>query len=239
MDNGRLIVDKSDKHTVYIKGYPDSTVRPDQCITRAEVAMVFFRLSQDICQRDSTESAFSDVPCGAWFSQAVNTLAELGIIPGYEDGTFRPDNPITRAEFAALAARFDALEQVGGIAFHDVPAEHWVVECIRSAYAKNRSNCYEDGAYMSSQHIARAEVVRIINYMLERLPNELPDILINPYIDVFSAHWAFIHMMEASVEHTYNRDGEGVEFWTTHFCPVTGELLIHVDDYELLPSWLQ
>jgi hypothetical protein len=116
---------------------------------------------------------------------------------------------------------------------------HWAVEYIHSAYAKGWINGYEDGTFRPEQNITRAEVAKIVNTMLERLPEELPEMLINPYIDIMDTHWAYIHMMEASIEHTYKRNDNSIEFWTTHICPVTGELLIHVDDYELLPPWLQ
>jgi uncharacterized repeat protein (TIGR02543 family)/uncharacterized repeat protein (TIGR01451 family) len=230
---------ESTEHRIYIKGYPDSTVRPDRNITRAEVATIFYRLLKDTYKDGNAISTFSDVPFDAWFSEAISTLADLGIIIGYGDGTFRPNNPITRAEFATLAARFDKLAAVEGIAFSDVPSAHWAAEYIHSAYAKGWVNGYEDGTFRPAQQITRAEVTKIVNTMLERLPEELPEMLINPYIDIIETHWAFIHMMEASIEHTYARDDDDIEFWTTHRCPVTGELLIHVDDHDLLPPWLQ
>ena len=251
------------EHRIYIKGYPDSTVRPDRSITRAEVAAIFFRLLQDMHRDGNAESTFRDVPFDAWFSQAVSTLAGLNIFPGYEDGSFHPNQAITRAEFIALAARLvapkplagingtgsidgleslsgkDSLDSIGGIELSDAHMTHQRGEYSRPAYAKEQNNGYEGGTIKSPQHITRAEAVRIVNTMLERLPAELPDILMNPYIDITETHWALTHIMEASVEHTYKRGDDGAEFWTTHICPITGELLIHVDDHELLPPWLQ
>lgn len=226
-------------HRVYIRGYPDSTVRPDLDITRAEVAAVFHRLLQEAHRGGSDIPAFGDVPYGAWYGPAIGRLADLGIILGYSDGTFRPDNTITRAEFAAIATRFNALAPAGGIVFSDVPMTFWAVGFIHSAYAKGWVNGYDDGAFRPAQHITRAEAVKIVNTMLHRLPARLPDILINPFIDINDSHWAYVHILEASTEHTYARNGSGKEFWTTHICPVTKELLIHVDEPELLPPSLQ
>jgi len=221
------------EHRIYIVGYTDKTVRADKSITRAEVAMIFYRLLQTGYQGGNTGPSFKDVSNGAWYSQAVRTLAQLGIIQGYDDGTFRPNDPITRAEFAVIAARFDDLEFVSGVAFTDVAMSHWAVDSIQSAYAKGWVNGYGSGEFRPEQNITRAEVAKIIDTMLMRLPEELPDNLINPYSDINSAHGAFINIMEASTEHTFSRDDDGIEIWMAHICPITGKELVHIQDTEL------
>ena len=222
------------EHRTYIVGYTDKTVRADKSITRAEVAMIFYRLLQNNYQGGNAGLNFKDVPNGAWFSQAVRTLAQLGIIQGYGDGTFRPNDPITRAEFAVIAARFDELEYVSGIAFTDVALSHWAVDSIQSAYAKGWVNGYDGGEFRPEQNITRAEVTKIIDTMLKRLPAELPENLINPYNDISNTHGAYINIMEASTDHIYSRNDDGTEFWMAHICPITGRELIHVLDSELL-----
>ena len=221
------------EHRKYIVGYTDKTVRADSSITRAEVAMIFYRLLQEDYQGGSTRPSFKDVSNGAWYGQAVGTLAQLGILQGYEDGTFRPNAPITRAEFAVVAARFDELEYVSDIAFTDVTAAHWAIESIQSAYAKGWVNGYADGQFRPEQNITRAEVTKIIDTMLSRLPEELPEDLINPYTDLRTTHGAYVNIMEASTEHTYSRDDDGIEFWMTYICPITGKELVNVADSEL------
>jgi len=226
-DNQTPLVDFLDMsdHSIYIKGYPDKSVRPNNPITRAEVATVFYRLLLETYLDGNAETKFSDVPQDAWYSLAIATLTNLGILKGYDDGTFKPNNPITRAEFATVAARFDKLTLVNSIAFNDVPPSHWAVDSINSAFAKGWINGYTDGTFRPSQNITRAEVTRIVNTMLNRLPTELPESFLNPYNDIVDTHWAYIHMMEASTFHDYERDEKGIEFWTMHICPVTGEEL--------------
>ena len=216
-----------DNHLIYINGYPDSTVQADRSITRAEVAAIYYRLLRDTYKSGNSVSTFIDVPNNSWYSQAVAKLAEMGMLKGYSDGTFRPNDPISRAEFATIAARFDKLQPVKGITFIDVPSNHWAAENISSAFAKGWINGYSDGTYRPNRNITRAEVAKIINTMLNRLPVELPELFQNPYIDIEKEHWAFIHIMEASTFHESGRDENGKEFWTMHICPITGEELWH------------
>lgn len=200
-------------HLRYINGYPDMTVRPEQNITRAEVAAIFYRLLSDENKAAVQPRAFPDVPDSAWYSEHINYLASLGIVLGYEDGNFCPDTPITRAEFAAIASRFDNLILTTGTAFMDVPEDHWAVKYINSNYIRSWIDGYEDYSFKPEQSITRAEVVKIVNTMLTRLPNELPED-INPYTDITESHWAYIYMMEASMEHDYSRDDATTEYWT-------------------------
>jgi len=117
---------------------------------------------------------------------------------------------------------------VNGIKFNDVPSTHWAAEYIYSAFAKGWINGYNDGSFRPSQPITRAEVAKIVNTMLNRLPNNLPSNFLNPYTDITDTHWAYIHMMEASTQHDYDRDEQGIEFWIMHTCPITGEERWHV-----------
>jgi hypothetical protein len=210
-----------DEHRVYIQGYPDNTVRPDNGITRAEMATIFYRLLKKTYQHRDEETAFVDTSSDAWYSMAVTSLAELGIITGYEDGSFKPDNQITRAEFAVVASRFAKLSYTTGIAFNDVPSTHWAAKDISSAFVKGWINGYSDGTYLPNRRITRAEVAKIINVMLRRLPVKLPETFLNPFTDINNEYWAYIHIMEASTIHEYERGDKGIEYWTMHICPVT------------------
>ena len=213
---------ETNEHRVYLQGYPENIVKPDHSITRAEMATIFYRLLKDAYQQIDAAPTFSDVPGDSWYSKAVATLAELGIIMGYEDGTFQPNKPITRAEFAVVAARFAKLSTTRSIAFSDVPADHWAAKDIASAFARGWINGYSDGTYLPNKLITRAEVTKIINIMLKRLPTELPESFQNPFTDISAAHWAFVHIMEAATHHEYGRDNEGTEFWTTYTRPGSG-----------------
>ena len=218
---------ETDDHRIFLYGYPDYTVKPEQGITRAEAASIFYRLLQVEYMENNAVSAFNDVNDEDWFAQAINTLAELNIILGYEDGTFRPNDPITRAEFATIATRFDELSPADGIAFSDVSEDHWAVDFISSAYAVGWVGGYEDGTFRPEQNISRAEVVKIVNTMLNRLPEHLPEELENPYTDIEVSHWAYIHIIEASIEHKYDRDGNGIERWLSY---IPGGYLARRDD---------
>jgi len=159
---------------------------------------------------------FSDVSGNDWFAQAVSTLSELRLIIGYEDGTFRPNNPITRAEFATIASRFAQPRSAPDVVFNDVPADHWAIVFIQSAFEYGWVTGDGAGNFRPEDNITRAEVVTLVNTMLDRLPASLPATLDNPYTDITPAHWAFIHIIEASIEHIYNRDDDGVEYWISY-----------------------
>lgn len=208
-----------DSHTRYLNGYPDGTVGPERNITRAEAVVIFFRLLDDDAKTTATMSqVFPDVADGDWYSHQINYMASLGIVVGYPDGTFRPDAPITRAEFAAIISRFDNLILTTGTAFSDVSEDHWAIQYINSDYIKSWIEGYGDYSFKPEQNITRAETVKIVNTMLTRLPDSLPDD-INPYTDIDVSDWSYIHMMEASLEHDYSRDEDKTEHWTQHYEP--------------------
>ena len=211
-DQGPPLVGFLTDHVPYIGGYPDNTVRPGNAITRAEVAMIFFRLLSSNDKHLPTTTAFSDAVPGAWYAQAVNYLARIDILNGYPDGTFRPNRPITRGEFAAVASRFDNLFAVDTNAFPDI-AGHWAREYINSAYVKGWVNGYADGTFRPQQNITRAEVVKVVNTMLDRKirPENIPaDVRF--FTDIVG-HWAFADIVEASNEHDYFRRSDGYETW--------------------------
>lgn len=201
-------------HIQYLQGYQDKTVRPDNNISRAEAAAIFFRLIKDTGKNNVQNNKFSDVDSSAWYAQAVNYLANNSILEGYEDGTFWPEQPVTRAEFAAIASRFDNLTESGSNIFYDVTADHWAAKYIGSAYAKGWIKGYADESFKPENFISRAEVVTIINTVLNR-KIELVDIPADAsqYNDLSSLHWAYCDIIEASSEHKYTRGANGSEIW--------------------------
>ncbi|MDR0862688.1 MAG: S-layer homology domain-containing protein [Oscillospiraceae bacterium] len=203
------------KHIKYINGFEDDTVKPDAATTRAEVAAIFFRLIKDPTKNNAINDTFTDVASGAWYAQAVNYLAKLGILKGYEDGTFKPEQQITRAEFAAIASRFDDVQQGIANVFTDLDDGHWAYSYIMSAYAKGWISGYPGDEFKPNNAITRAEVVKIVNKMLGRRLQavSIPDELRTLYRDLSGNHWAFADMLEASVEHDYVRDANGNESW--------------------------
>jgi hypothetical protein len=202
-------------HIKYIGGYGDGRVGPNDAITRAEVAMIFFRLLKDPTKNETLTGNFSDVSGDAWYAQAVNYLARMGIIKGFTDGTFKPNQYITRAEFAAVASRFDDIEEGIENIFSDIPREHWAYECVNSAYYKGWISGYPGGEFKPNDNITRAEVVKIVNKMLGRAlkKEDISADLYTLYSDLSVNHWAFAEIIEASVEHTFNRDANGKEKW--------------------------
>jgi len=212
--NVDTLVPLTDDHIAYIRGYPNNTVRPDNAITRAEVAMIFFRLIVDNNKNTPRTSGFKDVVSGAWYAQAVSYLASTDIIKGYPDGTFKPNQPITRAEFAAIASRFDRLEATSSNAFPDI-SNHWAKEAINSAAQKGWVDGYPDGTFLPQRNISRAEVVKIVNAMLNRMiqVEDIP-LGIRNFTDLTSSHWAYANIVEAANEHDYVRKSDGYEIWT-------------------------
>jgi hypothetical protein len=190
-------------------------VRPDGEITRAEVAVIFFRLIKDTGKNDEIAGAYPDVPRGEWYAQAVNYLSKLGIFNGYEDGTFRPDQNITRAEFAVIASRFDDVQEGVASAFTDLPESHWAYVYVMSAYMKGWISGYPGGEFQPERGITRAEAVKIVNKMLGRrvFAADVPTELHTLYKDLDTRHWAFADVIEASVKHEYSRAKGGYEVW--------------------------
>ena len=219
-------------HFAYIIGYTDGTVRPEANITRAEVATIFFRLMTDDFRTENwaTENTFSDVNAGDWFNNGVSTSAKAQIIKGYEDGTFRPNRKITRAEFAAIAARFLSDEVTVSNSFSDISG-HWAEDAINRAVKAGWIQGYSDGTFRPDQYITRAEAVTMINRMLDRTPDKdhlLPNMV--RWTDNTEDKWYYAAMQEATNSHDYEREEMIlIEDWT--------ELLENRDWEKLEKDW--
>ena len=204
-------------HYSYLIGYSDGTVRPNGRITRAEVATIFFRLlTDDARQRNwSSENNFSDVSADKWYNNAVSTLCHMGVLGGYSDGTFRPNAPITRAEFAKIAVSFS---QANGSAvysyFTDVKTTDWFAPYVTAAKDSSLIEGYSDGSFKPENRITRAEACAIVNRVLGRKPSK-SHMKISGRIDwpdCTTADWFYEAIMEATNSHTYQM-GKRVETW--------------------------
>lgn len=213
-DTGML--NKTD-HFAYVIGYPDGTVHPNGQITRAEVATIFFRLLKDEVRDGAftTSNSYSDVAYGKWYNNPISTMSALGIITGYPDGTFKPNKPITRAEFAAIAARFDETQSGKSATFSDVIG-HWAAKEIGIAYANEWIKGYPDGTFKPDQNITRAEAMTMINRVLERKPESPADLLtnMNKWTDnMDTSKWYYLDVQEATNSHSYTRKTFNYELW--------------------------
>jgi len=203
-------------HMAYIEGYPDGTVGPQKNITRAEVAMICYRLMEKerLAACHSSTNWFSDVAADDWHNTAVSTMLTAGIITGYQDGSFRPDNNITRAEFAAIISRFlrSGMVVVGG--FPDVQ-DHWARNYITSASAAGWIEGYPDGTFKPDAYITRAEAVTIFNRALGRAPDARYLLgAMKLWTDNSDTSWYYADIQEATNSHTYNMDGSlSCEIW--------------------------
>ena len=208
----------TDDHYSYLIGYADGTVRPNGKITRAEVATIFFRLLDDDTRAKywSSENNFSDVSADKWYNNAVSTLSRMGVIGGYADGTFRPDAPISRAEFAKIAVSFT---QNNGSAvynyFTDVKTTDWFAPYVTAAKDAGLIEGYSDGSFKPESKITRAEACAIVNRTLGRKPSKA-HMKISGRIDwpdVQTTDWFYEAIMEATNSHTCTM-GDRVETWT-------------------------
>ena len=201
-------------HLQYISGYSDGSVRPARDITRAEVCMILFRLLAAENKEQPLPAKFSDVAPDAWYYQAVMYLESLGIVNGYPEGTFRPDQSITRAEFVTMISRFGEFDPSGSAVFPDVVG-HWAEQDIQNVANKGWINGYPDGSFKPNNNLTRAEAITVINRMLERGvdPSDLPE-WIPTFTDLNSKHWAYADIMEAATGHQYERTEDGKELWT-------------------------
>ena len=208
----------TDDHYSYLIGYSDGTVRPNGKITRAEVATIFFRLLDDDTRAKywSSKNDFSDVSADKWYNNAVSTLSHMGVIGGYADGTFRPDAPISRAEFAKIAVSFT---QNNGSAvynyFTDVKTTDWFAPYVTAAKDAGLIEGYSDGSFKPESKITRAEACAIVNRTLGRKPSKahmkISDRIDWP--DVQTTDWFYEAIMEATNSHTCTM-GDRVETWT-------------------------
>ena len=205
-------------HYAYVVGYPDGMVYPQKNITRAEVATIFFRLLKDETREaNMTKSnSYNDMKDGAWYTCAVSTLSKMGIIKGYEDGSFKPDASISRAEFAAIAARFDPDGDTTPATFSDV-SSHWAKDEISIAANHGWIKGYEDGSFKPDQKITRAETMTLVNRVLKRLPETKDDLHKDmktwPDNQNESA-WFYLAVQEATNSHYQNLKKDGThEKW--------------------------
>ena len=207
-----------DDHDAYIQGYPDGRVKPENNITRAEVATIFYRLLTDDAREYfwSNDSGFSDVKPGDWYNTAVSTMVNAGILTGYNDGTFRPNDPITRAEFATIAARFLSDPYSLQDRFYDTEG-HWAEVYINRAAEVGWINGYNDGSFRPDQAITRAEAVTLVNNVLGREPHA--DYMLDNMItwpDNPKSAWYYEDIQEATNSHDYRwSSGKRYEIWTS------------------------
>ena len=206
-----------DDHYAYVIGYPDGNVRPQGNISRAETATIFFRLLK-ADTRDgnlTAENAFADVVDGQWFNKAVSTMAKLGIVKGRSAESFAPDAPITRAEFAAICARFNTKPTNTSDSFSDISG-HWAEAEIERAVAFGWIAGYPDGTFRPDTYITRAEAMTMINRVLCRMPQDEKDLLRTMVVwpDNKPTDWHYLAVQEATNSHEFERKGAVNEKWT-------------------------
>lgn len=209
------LLNKKD-HYAYMYGYPDDTFRPSKSMTRAEATAMFGRL---LLKRPNESKEFkktySDVNKDDWYASAITIMTELNIVKGYEDGSFKPNAPITRAEFATMASQFDKLSG-GSLNFTDVNTSHWAYPYIASAYNKGWISGYPDGSFRPEKSISREEVVSITNRMLDRKCDldfvEKNKSILIMFKDNPESSWSYGDIIEATNGHEYHRkNGNSIE----------------------------
>jgi len=205
-------------HFAYIIGRDDGLVHPEANITRAEVATIFFRLlSEDTRNTYLTRSnSFTDVNEGDWYNTAISTMAAMGIVNGRPDNSFDPNAFITRAEFAAIAARFEEHGNTSDASFMDI-YDHWAKKEINIAANNGWVLGYEDGTFKPDQLITRAEAMTMVNRVTQRIPESANDLLDDMVVwpdnrDV--SKWYYLMIQEATNSHYYKRKVNGYEYWT-------------------------
>lgn len=207
-------------HYAFLVGYADGTFGPECNMTRAEVTTMFARLLTEQIEADKTySSTFNDVAKDCWAANYIGYMQQFGIVTGYTDGSFRPNAPVTRAEFAAIASRFEKLTQ-GSASFTDVPDTHWAVKYINFAATRGWVTGYADGTFKPEHSITRAEVAAVTCRLLERsadqtyIRSHIGEL--RTFADVTESHWAYWYAMEAANGHDYTKSG-GSENWSrTH-----------------------
>ena len=201
-------------HISYLTGYPGSIFGPDNSMTRAEVAQMFYALLND--QNVTITKTFPDVPADAWYATAVNTLGTLGMVTGDSKGNFNPNDPITRAEFCVVALAFAYEPASYSCNFSDVARTDWFYPYVAQATVYGWIGGYTDGSFGPRDSITRAQVTTIVNNMLGRAADQ--DYVIDhqdelvQFVDLNRTHWAYYQIMEAVNAHDYTKTG-GSENW--------------------------
>lgn len=204
-------------HFAYVVGYEDGCVRPNGLISRAETSSIFFRLLKDSV-RDSkllTTNTYADVPSDHWANTAISTMTGLGIVQGYNSTTFDPSAPITRAQFAAICARFDTGKSSGTQTFTDIKG-HWAEKYIERAAELGWIKGFEDGTFRPDTYITRAQAMTMINRVLNRIPEENSDLLagMNTWPDCNPGDWFYLAVQEATNSHAFKHKAGNYETWT-------------------------
>lgn len=205
-----------ESHRAYVSGVGQGLFKPNQAMSRAEAAAMFYSLLKNkSC--DETDTGFSDVSPTAWYASAVRKVHSLGLIDGYQDGKFRPDRPISRAEFITIACACDELVQ-GSCPFPDLSDANWARPYIISAYQRGWVAGDSQGKFNPNRSLTRAEAVTILNKILDRIPDAGTKTRpgVKNFYDVFPSHWAYSQIAEASTTHEYKRLDNGTELWTDY-----------------------
>ena len=201
------------EHNGYMGGYGNGLFGPNDNMTRAQAAQMFYNLllNKDV---DITVN-FTDVPADAWYGNAVRTLASLGVIKGIGDDQFAPNRTITRAEFTVIAMRFANVSADVTNPFTDIATNDWYYTAVTSAVSYGWINGYSDGSFRPQATITRAEVVTIVNRMLNRTAdrNFVDSNVTAQFDDVPNTYWAYYNIMEATIAHDHSIDNDGVESW--------------------------
>lgn len=202
-------------HFAYVQGYPDGTVKPAGNITRAETAAILFRLMDDASRKTyySTKSGFRDVASGSWYNTYVATLNNAGVITDSSNGYFRPNEAITRAELAAMLAKFSETTSAANY-FNDVSAKYWAANAIAICAKLGWITGYPDGTFRPDRNVTRAELMAMINRATGRAPKSADAFLpgMKTWIDNTSDKWYYLDVQEATNSHSYTVKGS--ETWT-------------------------
>ena len=202
-------------HFAYVQGYPDGTVKPAGNITRAETAAILFRLMDEGSRKTyySTKSGFRDVASGSWYNTYVATLNNAGVITDSSNGYFRPNEAITRAELAAMLAKFSETTGAANY-FNDVSAKYWAANAIAICAKLGWINGYPDGTFRPDKNVTRAELMAMINRATGRAPKSADAFLpgMKTWIDNTSDKWYYLDVQEATNSHSYTVKGS--ETWT-------------------------
>ncbi len=208
-----------DEHNNYLIGYEDGTIRPEANVTREEITTILFRLLKDksrVAWLTNSTDKFDDVEADRWSMTSIATLDTIGILNGYEDGSFRPGNAITRAEFAALCSRLAATEPAAAdVEYKDIQG-HWAANEIRVVSLEGWFQGDENGNFRPDDKITRAEAVTVINRILERNDvdaESIKNVEIAEFSDLDADAWYYIDMVEAANAHKYDKDEAGKETW--------------------------